>query len=107
VTGSAFQAFTINGSSGLILLGDLPGWTLSAATGITPDGTTIVGEGFHNGAAEGWILSGFSFDTTSPVVEASVVERVVTSRRKVRIRGNVFEAGRLVSVAVKRDRRGG
>jgi len=33
---------------------DLTGWTLTRATGISADGTVIVGEGWHNGDSEAW-----------------------------------------------------
>jgi len=42
----------------LVLTGDygldLTGWTLTRATGISADGTVIVGEGWHNGDSEAW-----------------------------------------------------
>jgi hypothetical protein len=34
---------------------DLTGWRLRYAQGISPDGRTIVGDGIHNGAPEGWV----------------------------------------------------
>ena len=34
---------------------NLTGWTLYEATGITPDGAVIVGNGLHNGHKEGWV----------------------------------------------------
>lgn len=37
---------------------NLAGWTLSEATGISADGSVIVGYGPFNGAARGWIVSG-------------------------------------------------
>jgi hypothetical protein len=36
---------------------DLTGWTLEVALDITPDGSTIVGNGIHNGHTEGWIAT--------------------------------------------------
>ena len=36
---------------------DLSGWDLREAQGISPDGSTIVGWGMHNGAPEAWIAS--------------------------------------------------
>jgi probable HAF family extracellular repeat protein len=34
---------------------NLSGWTLREARGISPDGTTIVGWGWHNGQPEAWV----------------------------------------------------
>jgi len=34
---------------------DLSGWTINDATGISADGLTIVGNGFHNGRQEAWV----------------------------------------------------
>ncbi|MBI5393730.1 MAG: PEP-CTERM sorting domain-containing protein [Verrucomicrobia bacterium] len=34
---------------------DLTGWTLSMASGMSADGTTIVGNGTHNGRIEAWV----------------------------------------------------
>ncbi|MBP7053354.1 MAG: hypothetical protein KBE65_20285 [Phycisphaerae bacterium] len=36
---------------------ELTGWTLFGASGISSDGLTIVGTGFHDGCAEGWIAT--------------------------------------------------
>lgn len=34
---------------------DLTGWSLDSALGISADGRTLVGSGYHNGATEAWI----------------------------------------------------
>src|SRR5687767_3751167 len=34
---------------------NLTGWTLQVATGVSADGTIIVGRGTHNGQTEGWV----------------------------------------------------
>lgn len=36
---------------------DLTGWYLNVATGVSADGLTIVGNGTHNGLAEGWVVT--------------------------------------------------
>ncbi|MCX6908330.1 MAG: hypothetical protein NTY01_09830 [Verrucomicrobia bacterium] len=59
--GDAFVWDSVNGMRSLktILVNDyhldLTGWSLEKATGISDDGKTIVGDGFHNKASEAWI----------------------------------------------------
>jgi len=36
---------------------DLTGWSVREATGISDDGLSIVGYGYHEGNAEGWIAT--------------------------------------------------
>ncbi len=85
---------------------DLTGWTLERATGITPDGTGIVGNGTHNGVPEGWVVTGFSFDTTKPRLEFAFSKRIVTSVARLRLRGTVFDEGRVISVKAKVGKKG-
>jgi len=59
--GDAFVWDSVNGMRSLktILVNDyhldLTGWSLEKATGISDDGKTIVGDGFHNKTSEAWI----------------------------------------------------
>ncbi len=60
------RAFLWSDDSGMLDLNEylptigfnLDGWLLTSATGISADGSVIVGEGWFNGSAASWIVSG-------------------------------------------------
>ncbi len=76
LSNSGYEAFVWTGSTGLLSMNaylagqgvDLTGWSLQSAHAISADGTTIVGDGIHNGVLEGFYVSGLNF---TPVPEPS------------------------------------
>lgn len=58
---------------------DLGGWTLTSATGISSDGSVIVGEGFLNGTSTSWIVSGVPAPGAASLLAVSCV---FASRRR-------------------------
>jgi probable HAF family extracellular repeat protein len=69
LTDAGYQAFFWTAPTGLLSLNsylggqgvDLTGWNLSSVHAISLDGSTIVGDGLHNGKAEGFYITGLSF----------------------------------------------
>jgi probable HAF family extracellular repeat protein len=52
---------------------NLSGWTLTEASGISADGTTIVGVGTHDGQTRGWIVTGLPDPAGISVFSAGAV----------------------------------
>lgn len=58
---------------------DLNGWGLASATGISADGSVIVGEGWFNGASASWIVTGVPEPSTLALL---LFSGLVASRRR-------------------------
>lgn len=69
---------------------NLTGWTLTAATGVSADGTVIVGDGTHNGNMEGWIAT-----LPNPTLVLKGKRKLTTNRTRVTVRGTATEARRV------------
>jgi len=84
---------------------DTTGWTFARVTGISQDGSVIVGDGVHNGQPEGWIVTGFPAPPIpappAPTVQRPVYEEatevVVTGLRWDSTSVDLYRNGELVS----------
>jgi probable HAF family extracellular repeat protein len=61
---------------------NLTGWTLTRASGVSADGTTISGEGLYNGEFRAWIISGLTIPAPGATIALGMGALVCTRRRR-------------------------